>query len=211
MAKKSKADAAPAAPAEKPPVPRLWEKYTQQVRPQLARSLARTNVHALPKVQKIVVNMGVGSAVAEKKHLEDAQAALTQITGQKPLLTMSRVSVAGFRLREGMGIGCKVTLRGTRMYEFLDRLISLALPRVRDFRGLSPTGFDGHGNYSLGLAEQLVFPELNPDKFLRPQGMNVTIVTSAGSDDEARELLRGLGMPFKAEGGEDGKGKSGAA
>ncbi len=137
--------------------------------------------------------------------MEEAAAALAQITGQKPLVTKSRVAIANFRLREDMPIGCKVTLRGQRMYEFLDRLISLALPRVRDFRGLSPTAFDGHGNYSLGLSEQLVFPELNPDKFTRPQGMNVTLVISGGSNDESRELLRGFGMPFKTEEAADGK------
>jgi large subunit ribosomal protein L5 len=153
--------------------------------------------------------MGVGSATVEKKHIEDAVAAMTQITGQKPLVTKSRVAIAGFKLRENQPIGCKVTLRGNRMFEFLDRLISLALPRVRDFRGLNPNGFDGHGNYSLGLSEQLVFPELNPDKFTRPQGMNITIVISGGSDSESRELLRLIGMPFKTDAGK-GKGKGAA-
>jgi large subunit ribosomal protein L5 len=162
----------------------------------------------MPKIEKIIINMGVGSATVEKKHLEDAVAALTQISGQKPLVTKSRHAIAGFKLREGLPIGCKVTLRGWRMYEFLDRLVSLALPRVRDFRGLSPSAFDGHGNYSLGLSEQLVFPELNPDKFTRPQGMNVCIVTTTNIDSEARELLRGLGLPFKAE---ESKGTKGAA
>ena len=142
--------------------------------------------------------MGVGKAIAEKKYLEEAVDALKIIAGQKPVVTCSRQSIAGFKLREGMAIGCKVTLRGKRMYEFLDRLISLALPRVRDFRGLNPDAFDGHGNYSLGLTEQLVFPELNPDKFTQTQGMNITLVTSADSDDEARELLRRLGMPLRA-------------
>jgi large subunit ribosomal protein L5 len=160
-------------------------------------------------LEKIVINMGVGSAITEKKHLEDAAAAMAQITGQKAMITQSRVAIAGFRLRENLPIGCKVTLRGTRMWEFLDRLISLALPRVRDFRGLNPNAFDGNGNYSLGLSEQLVFPELNPDKFLRPQGMNVTIVMSTPSDDEGRELLKALGMPFKTE--EVAGGKTGAA
>ena len=177
--------------------PRLQEKYTTEVLPALAEKLGRSNRHSLPKIEKIVVNMGVGSAATDKKHIEEAVDALTQITGQKPVINEARVSVAGFRLREGMKIGCKVTLRGARMYEFLDRLISLALPRVRDFRGLSPDAFDGRGNYSLGLAEQLVFPELNPDKYTRVQGMNVTIVTSTSSNDEGRELLRGFGMPFK--------------
>ena len=142
--------------------------------------------------------MGVGTAISEKKHMEEAVDAMTQIAGQKPVVTLSRKSIASFKLREGMAIGCKVTLRGKRMYEFLDRLVSLALPRVRDFRGLNPNAFDGHGNYSLGLTEQLVFPELNPDKFTRTQGMNITLVTSTDSNDEARELLRRLGMPLRA-------------
>jgi large subunit ribosomal protein L5 len=141
--------------------------------------------------------MGVGTAVTEKKHLEEAMAALTQIAGQKPVATLSRKAVSGFKLREDLPIGCKVTLRGRRMYEFLDRLIALALPRVRDFRGLSATAFDGCGNYSLGLSEQMVFPEINPDKFTRPQGMNITLVTTAHCDDDARVLLRAMGLPMK--------------
>lgn len=211
MAKKSKTAEAPKEHV-KPPKPRLLERYENEIRPVLAKSLGRTNPHALPRLEKIVLNMGVGSAITEKKHMEEATAALAQITGQKALVTKSRVAIANFRLREDLPIGAKVTLRGLRMYEFLDRLISLALPRVRDFRGLNPNAFDGHGNYSLGLSEQLVFPELNPDKFLRPQGMNVTLVISGGSDDESRELLRGFGMPFKTEekAGEKG-GKSPAA
>ncbi|HWL75010.1 MAG TPA: 50S ribosomal protein L5, partial [Burkholderiaceae bacterium] len=180
-------------------MPRLLKRYQDEVRPALAKALGRDNPHALPKLDKIVINMGVGSAITEKKHLEEAVAALSQIAGQKPLVTKARQSIAGFKLREGQSIGCKVTLRGVRMYEFLDRLVSLALPRVRDFRGLNPKGFDGHGNYSLGLSEQLVFPELNPDKFQRPQGMNITLVITGDSDDESRELLRQLGMPFKVE------------
>jgi large subunit ribosomal protein L5 len=209
MAKKTKEAKAPKEKVAAPP-PRLWERYVNEIRPALAARLGRKNVHSLPRLEKIVVNMGVGSAVTEKKHIEDATAAIAQITGQKPLVTKARQAIANFRLREGMPIGCKVTLRGPRMYEFLDRLISLALPRVRDFRGLSPRAFDGHGNYSLGLSEQLVFPELNPDKFLRPQGMNVTLViASSRNDDESRELLRGFGMPFRAE--ETQSGKVGAA
>jgi len=205
MAKKTKpAEASKEQVAE--PAPRLWERYDKQIRSALAEKLGRTNPHALPRLEKIVVSMGVGSAITEKKHIEEAAQALGQITGQKPLITKSRVAIANFRLREGLPIGVKVTLRGLRMYEFLDRLISLAIPRVRDFRGLNPKAFDGHGNYSLGLSEQLVFPELNPDKFVRPQGMNVTLVI-AGSrgDDESRELLRGFGMPFKTEEKQDGK------
>jgi large subunit ribosomal protein L5 len=179
--------------------PRLKERYEKQVLPALGEKLGRTNRLSLPRLQKIVINMGVGSAISEKKHLEDAVSALTQIAGQKPAVTRSRKSIANFRLREGQEIGCKVTLRGARMYEFLDRLISIALPRVRDFRGLDPNAFDGRGNYSLGLVEQLVFPELNPDKYTRVQGMNITIVMSTDSNDESRELLRGMGMPFKVE------------
>ncbi|HVX63744.1 MAG TPA: 50S ribosomal protein L5 [Pirellulales bacterium] len=179
--------------------PRLQERYEKEVLPALAKKLGRKNRLSLPRLQKIVINMGVGSAISEKKHLEEAVSALTLISGQKPAVTRARKSVANFRLREGQEIGCKVTLRGTRMYEFLDRLISIALPRVRDFRGLEPNAFDGHGNYSLGLVEQLVFPELNPDKYHRVQGMNITMVMSTESNDESRELLRGFGMPFKTE------------
>jgi large subunit ribosomal protein L5 len=199
MAKKTKqADAAKEQVAGV--APRLWERYQNEIRAELAKKLGRDNIHALPRLEKIVVNMGVGSAISEKKHIEEAASALSQITGQKALITKSRKAIANFRLREGLAIGAKVTIRGQRMYEFLDRLISLALPRVRDFRGLNPKAFDGHGNYSLGLSEQLVFPELNPDKFLRPQGMNITLVIAGTkSDDESRELLRAFGMPFKVE------------
>lgn len=182
-----------------PPTPRLQDRYEKEILPGLSEHFNRKNRLALPRVKKVVINMGVGSATGEKKHLEEAVDALTQISGQKPVITRARKSIAGFRLREGMSIGCMVTLRGRRMYEFLDRLISLALPRVRDFRGLNPSGFDGHGNYSLGLSELLVFPELNPDKFTRTQGMNITIVTSTDSDDEAREMLRRFGMPMRTE------------
>jgi large subunit ribosomal protein L5 len=200
MAKKQKAEPAEKGRPSGPKTPpRLQERYYKELLPSLAKSLGRTNVHALPRLEKIVINMGVGTAITEKKHMEEAVAALTQIAGQKPLVTKARKSVANFRLREGMEIGCKVTLRGARMYEFLDRLISLALPRVRDFRGLNPGAFDGRGNYNLGLTEQLVFPELNPDKFTRPQGMNITLVCSGGSDADSREMLKGFGMPFKTE------------
>jgi large subunit ribosomal protein L5 len=187
-----------AATAEKPAVkPRLQVKYEQEIVAKLKSELGRDNRLSLPRLQKIVINMGVGSAITEKKHLEEAVLALTQISGQKPSVTRARKSIAGFRLREGMPIGCRVTLRAARMYEFLDRLISLALPRVRDFRGLNPKGFDGNGNYSLGLSEQLVFPELNPDRFTRTQGMNITLVISGDSDEESRLLLREFGMPFR--------------
>jgi large subunit ribosomal protein L5 len=208
MAKKKEKPAEQAASSAPVPVPRLLQKYKTEVLPALKSKLGRENPMSMPKVEKIVVNMGVGEAVTDKKFLEEAVAALTQIAGQKPLVTKSRHAIACFKLREHLPIGCKVTLRGWRMYEFLDRLVSLALPRVRDFRGLNPNAFDGRGNYSLGLQEQLVFPELNPDKFTRPQGMNVCIVTTSNNNDEARELLRGMGVPFKTE---EPKGKKGAA
>jgi large subunit ribosomal protein L5 len=198
---KKKKGAAPEAPPAKVGKPRLQVRYEEEVVPALATELGRPNRLSLPSLEKIVVNMGVGSAITEKKHMDEAVEALTQITGQKPIVTKSRKAISAFRLREGMPIGCMVTLRDKRMYEFLDRLISLALPRVRDFRGVNPKAFDGHGNYNLGLTEQLVFPELNPDKFTRVQGMNITIVTTTDSDDESRSLLAKLGMPFRdAEG-----------
>jgi len=201
MAKKTKAESGAGGGASSG-APRLLDHYVNTVRPSLGKALERTNPHAIPRIEKIVVNMGVGVAVTEKKFLEEAIGALAQVTGQKPVATLSKAAVSGFKLRENLPIGCKVTLRGNRMYEFLDRLVSLALPRVRDFRGLSSTAFDGHGNYSLGLSEQMVFPEINPDKFTRPQGMNITIVTSARTDDEARQLLRAMGVPLKKD--EDG-------
>ncbi len=180
-------------------LPRLMEKYNSTIFASLKEKLAKKNVHNVPKLEKIVVNMGVGSAIQDKKYLEEALDVLTQITGQKPVITTARRSIANFRLREGMNIGCKVTLRGKRMFEFMDRLISIVLPRVRDFRGLNPKSFDHRGNYNLGLSEQLVFPELNPDKYTKSQGMNITFVTSVTCDDEARELLREFGMPFKKD------------
>src|SRR5437879_3131229 len=156
---------------------RLLDKYIKEVQPRLSKELGRKNRHSLPRLTKIVVNMGVGQASQDRKRLEEATSHLATITGQKPLVTKAKKAISAFRLREGMEIGCKVTLRGRRMYEFLDRLISLALPRVRDFRGLSSKAFDGNGNYTLGLSEQLVFPELNPDKFSRVSGMNITRVS----------------------------------
>jgi large subunit ribosomal protein L5 len=198
MAKKTKSAAA-VADAGPAPTPRLLELYRDTVLPKLIEQFKRKNPMNLPKIQKVVVNMGVGAATTDKKFLEEAVSALTQITGQKPLVTKSKVAIAGFKLRENLAIGCKVTMRGHRMYEFLDRLFNLALPRVRDFRGLPSKAFDGHGNYSLGLSEQLVFPELNPDKYTRPQGMNITICISGGSDSESRDLLRELGLPFRVE------------
>ena len=176
---------------------RLLERYQKEIAPQLEKKLGRQNRLSLPRLQKIVVNMGVGKALQEKNRMELAAEQLSQITGQKALITKAKKAVSGFRLREDNPIGCKVTLRGRRMYEFLDRLISIALPRIRDFRGVNPKSFDGHGNYSLGLAEQMVFPEIDPDKVTFTQGMDVTFVTTTDSDDEARELLRGFGMPFR--------------
>ena len=179
--------------------PRLQEKYEKEILPALAEKIGRKNRLALPRLQKIVVSMGVGSATTEKKHLDMAISALAGITGQKPSVRRATKSIAGFRLREGSPVGCMVTLRRTRMYEFLDRLIALALPRVRDFRGLKPKAFDGRGNYSLGLSEQLVFPELNPDKYPITQGMNIALVTSTFENSEARLLLEGFGLPLQSE------------
>ncbi len=176
---------------------RLMERYKKEILPALADKLGRRNALSLPRLQKIVVNMGVGKALQDKNRMEQAAEQLAQITGQKAQITKAKKAVSGFRLREGNAVGCRVTLRGRRMYEFLDRLISIALPRIRDFRGVNPKSFDGHGNYSLGLAEQSVFPEIDPDKVTFVQGMDVTFVTSTTSDDEARELLRAFGMPFR--------------
>jgi len=179
--------------------PRLQEKYKKTIIPSLKKKFKRENVMSLPKLQKIVVNMGVGSNLAEKKYMEEAVDVLTQISGQRPVVTKARKSIANFKLREGMNVGCMVTLRGARMYEFMDRLISIVLPRVRDFQGTNPKSFDGHGNYNLGITEFLVFPELNPDKYSKSQGLNVTFTIKGDSDDESRELLREFGMPFRAD------------
>jgi large subunit ribosomal protein L5 len=176
---------------------RLLERYQKEITARLAEKLGRQNRLSLPRLQKIVVNMGVGKALQDKNRMEQSAEQLTQITGQRAQVTKARIAVSGFRLREGNEIGCRVTLRGKRMYEFLDRLISIALPRIRDFRGVNPKSFDGHGNYSLGLSEQMVFPEIDPDKVTFTQGMDVTFVTSTKNDDEARELLRAFGMPFR--------------
>ncbi|MBI1345049.1 50S ribosomal protein L5 [bacterium] len=178
---------------------RLQKLYKETVFPSISKQLGRTNPHDLPKLVKVVVSMGLGKAIGERKRLEEASDHLGLITGQRPQITKSRVAVSGFRLREGMEIGCRVTLRGQRMYEFLDRLITLALPRVRDFRGLNPKGFDGRGNYNMGLNEQLVFPEINPDRLAYTQGMNITIVTTAQTDDEGRLFLKEMGLPFRKE------------
>jgi large subunit ribosomal protein L5 len=177
----------------------MQSRYEETIRAAMVEKHGYGNPHQVPRIDKITLNMGVGSAIGDKKILDLAVDALTEIAGQKPVITNARKSIANFRLREGMPIGCMVTLRRQRMYEFLDRLVSIVLPRVRDFRGINRKAFDGNGNYTLGLTEQLVFPELNPDKFTRPQGMNITIVTSARSDDEARDLLELFGMPFKQD------------
>jgi len=176
---------------------RLQEKYAKQVRPLLQQELGIKNVMAVPRVTKVVVSMGLGKSIGNEKVLESATAHLATITGQKPLLCKARKSISNFRLREGMIIGAKVTLRRRRMYEFLDRLISLAIPRVRDFRGLDPKGFDGRGNFNMGLTEQSVFPDIDPDTIDVAQGMNVSISTTAGNDAHARVLLTRLGMPFR--------------
>jgi large subunit ribosomal protein L5 len=181
------------------PAPRMKERYRHEVMATLQRELGIKNPMRVPGVEKIVVNMGVGDAVRDAKLLDAAVADLTQITGQKPAVTRARKSIAAFKLREGMPIGAKVTLRGARMWEFLDRLLATALPRIRDFRGLDPEAFDGSGNYSIGVTEQLIFPEIDYDKIVEVRGMDITIVTTAKDDDEGRALLRALGFPLAGQ------------
>ena len=181
-------------------VPRLKVRYNETLRAELLRDLGLGNIMQAPRLEKIVVNMGVGAATVQASLLEGAQRDLAVITGQKPLVTRARKSIAGFKLREGNAIGAKVTLRGDRMWEFLDRLISIAIPRIRDFRGLNPRSFDGHGNYTFGLTEQLVFPEIDYDSIDQPRGMDITIVTTAATDAEGRALLLAMGFPFRREG-----------
>ncbi|WP_338752616.1 50S ribosomal protein L5 [Bacillus sp. FJAT-52991] len=176
---------------------RLKAKYIEEITPALMNKFNYDSVMQVPKVEKIVVNMGIGDAVQNAKALDVAVEELALITGQKPLVTRAKNSIAGFRLREGMPIGAKVTLRGARMYEFLDKLISVSLPRVRDFRGISKKSFDGRGNYTLGVKEQLIFPEIDYDKVSKVRGMDIVIVTTAKSDEESRELLTQIGMPFQ--------------
>jgi large subunit ribosomal protein L5 len=178
-------------------VPRLLSEYRQRVAPALRERFAYGNPMQIPRLQKISVNVGLGEAIQNQKLIEAAAAQLAALTGQKPVVTRAKKAIANFKLREGLAIGCMVTLRRHRMWEFLDRLINIALPRVRDFRGISPRGFDGRGSYTLGLREQIIFPEIDYDKVEKVHGMNITLVTSARTDDEARELLRGLGMPFR--------------
>ena len=176
---------------------RLQEKYQNSVKPELAKKFSYKSSMQIPKVEKIVINMGVGDAVANSKVLDDAVEELTQISGQKPIITKAKHSIANFKLREGMPIGCKVTLRGERMYQFLDKLVSIALPRVRDFHGINGNSFDGRGNYTLGVKEQLIFPEINFDKIKKVRGMDIVIVTTAKTDEEGRTLLQFMGMPFR--------------
>ena len=178
------------------PPPRLRERYRQHVLPALQQELGIGNPLRVPRLEKIVINMGVGDAIRDAKLLDAAVADLALITGQKPVITRARTSIAQFKLRAGMSIGAKVTLRGARMWEFLDRLLATALPRIRDFRGLDPAAFDGRGNYSIGITEQLIFPEIDYDKVVKVRGMDITVVTTAPDDDEGMALLRALGFPF---------------
>lgn len=177
-------------------MPRLADIYKNEITGRLQKQFGYSNVMQVPRVQKIVINIGVGEAKVDYKFMESSIAELRTITGQQPMMKRAKTSVAGFKLREGMPVACSVTLRGTRMWEFLDRLISLALPRIKDFQGLSPKGFDGRGNFNLGLKEQLIFPEIDYDKVTRIRGMNISIVSSARTDEEAMSLLQALGMPF---------------
>ncbi|MGE5372725.1 MAG: 50S ribosomal protein L5 [Solirubrobacterales bacterium] len=176
---------------------RLKDTYKSEIVAKMMEKFGYQNTMQVPRIEKVIVNMGVGEAIQNPKVLDGALADMTAIVGQKPIITKAKRSIAGFKLREGMSIGCKVTLRNERMFEFLDKLINIALPRVRDFRGVSPTSFDGRGNYSLGLKEQLLFPEIEYDKIDKLRGLEVVIVTTAKTDEEARELLRFMGMPFR--------------
>lgn len=178
-------------------IPRLKERYERELRPQLIEKFGYSSPMQAPKLVKITLNMGVSDAKTDSKALDHAVEQMTQIAGQKPVITLARKSIAGFKLREGMPIGCKVTLRGENMYEFLDRLTTVALPRIRDFRGISAKSFDGRGNYSLGIREQIIFPEIDYDRIDQVRGMDITITTTAATDDEARELLKLFGMPFR--------------
>lgn len=198
-AKREAPEAAPSAPAEPAPRPRLLDHYEQRVRPKLQQQFGLANPHQIPRLQKVVVNIGMGEAPKTPKALEVAVEELAAITGQQPVVTRAKRSVANFHLRAGMPIGCAVTLRGGRMYEFLDRFITVAVPRMRDFRGLPTKSFDGRGNYSVGVREQMIFPEIDYDKVQKIHGMDITIVTTAGRDDTALALLREMGLPFRGE------------
>src|SRR6266480_5036032 len=191
--------AAPAVPSEPAPRARLLDHYEQRVRPRLQQQFGFGNAHEIPKMVKIVLNVGMGDATKNPKGLEAAVAELAAITGQQPVVTRAKKSIASFNLRQGVAIGCSVTLRGARMYEFLDRLITVAVPRMRDFRGLPTKSFDGRGNYTIGLKEQMIFPEIDYDKVERIHGMDITFVTSAQRDDTALALLKELGMPSRGE------------
>jgi len=177
--------------------PRLRKRYKEEIIPQLMKDFSFRNIMQVPKLERVIVNMGLGEAVQNAKLIESAVEELTAITGRKPIVTRAKKSIASFKLREGMPIGVMVTLRGEQMYDFVDRLISIALPRTRDFKGISPKAFDGRGNYTLGIREQIVFPEINYDKIDRIKGMNVTLVTTAETDEQGRALLKSLGMPFR--------------
>ena len=197
-AKKEAPEAKASAPAEKV-TPRFMALYNDEIKAKLFKELKKENVHLVPKLVKIVVSMGVGIATEDAAHVQNAAADLAIITGQKPVITKATKSVSNFKLREGNQVGCKVTLRGARMYEFLERLICIALPRIRDFRGISAKSFDGRGNFSMGVTEQLIFPEIDFDKIDRTRGMDITIVTSAPTDAEGKALLEAFHFPFKAE------------
>jgi len=175
----------------------LKELYTEEVVPAMMKEFGYKNIFEIPKIEKVVINMGVGEATQNPDALEAAVADLTRIAGQKPVITRAKRSISAFKVREGMNVGCKVTLRGKRMYDFLEKLFNVVLPRVRDFRGMSPDGFDGRGNYSMGLKEQLIFPEIDYDQVTKIRGMNITITTTAKTDEEGRYLLRAMGMPFR--------------
>ena len=181
------------------PPPRMKVRYREEIRPRLIQERGYSNVMEVPSIEKVIVNMGVGDALKDGRMLDAALQDLTTITGQKPVVTKARKSIAGFKLREGMSIGAKVTLRGDRMWEFLDRLVSLALPRIRDLRGLNPDAFDGKGNFTLGVTEQLIFPEVDYDKVMKVRGMDITVVTTARTNEEGRALLAALGFPFAGE------------
>jgi large subunit ribosomal protein L5 len=196
-AKAAPASSAPARPTPEGYVPRLRQRYKDEVVPRLQKEFGIDNIMAVPRIEKINLNMGVGDAIQNIKVLDDAVEEMGDLAGQKPVITRAQKSIAAFKVRQGMPIGCRVTLRGQRMWEFLDRLITVALPRVRDFRGVPSKSFDGRGNYTLGIRDHLIFPEIDYNKIERPKGMNITIVTTAGNDERAQFLLRELGMPFQ--------------
>ena len=195
-AKAAPASSAPARPTPEGYVPRLRQRYQDEVVPRLQKEFGIDNIMAVPRIEKVNLNMGVGDAIQNIKVLDDAVEEMGALAGQKPAITRAQKSIAAFKVRQGMPIGCRVTLRGQRMWEFLDRLITVALPRVRDFRGVPSRSFDGRGNYTLGIRDHLIFPEIDYNKIERPKGMNITIVTTAGNDERALYLLRELGMPF---------------